>query len=256
VRCRGWPDIPPWPPCGIIVVFSRLFSVIESQSAPHEDAGLQAGGPIRVLIADDHEVVAEGVRCMLAREDGIVVVGSARNGREAVDQALEESPDVVLMDHLMPELNGIEAASMIRQRTPSTAIVMLSTIADPHHVVRALRAGVSAYVPKHGNLRDVVQAIRDVVAGRRYLHPEIADAVLNILMRGEASDAVSTLSPRERQVLQLIAEGHTNPEIAARLSLSPRSVETYRGRMMGKLEVHDIAGLVRFAIRHGISPLD
>jgi len=200
--------------------------------------------------------VVEGMRCVLAREDGILVVGSARNGREAVEQAQEHASDVVLMDHLMPELNGIEAASLIRQRLPSVAIVMVSTIADPHHVVRALRAGIAAYVPKQGNVRDVVQAIRDVAAGRRYLHPDIADAVLNLLMRGETTDAVSTLSSRERQVLQLIVEGHTSTEIATRLSLSPRSVETYRGRMMGKLEVRDVAGLVRFAIRHGISALD
>jgi len=236
--------------------FPRGSPVIESLSAPHEDAGAQAGGPIRVLIADDHEVVVEGVRCVLAREQGIAVIGTARNGREAVELAQETSPDVVLMDHLMPELNGIEAAAMIRQRLPATSIVMLSTVADPHHVVRALRAGVSAYVPKNGNVRDVLHAIREVVAGRRYLHPDIADAVLNILMRGETADAVSTLSSRERQVLQLIAEGHTNGEIATRLSLSPRSVETYRGRMMGKLEVYDMAGLVRFAIRHGLSALD
>jgi DNA-binding NarL/FixJ family response regulator len=200
--------------------------------------------------------VVEGMRCVLAREDGILVVGSARNGREAVEQAQEHASDVVLMDHLMPELNGIEAASLIRQRVPAIAIVMVSTIADPHHVVRALRAGIAAYVPKQGNVRDVVQAIREVAAGRRYLHPDIADAVLNLLMRGETTDAVSTLSSRERQVLQLIVEGHTSSEIAARLSLSPRSVETYRGRMMGKLEVRDLAGLVRFAIRHGISALD
>jgi DNA-binding NarL/FixJ family response regulator len=200
--------------------------------------------------------VVEGMRCVLAREDGILVVGSARNGREAVEQAQEHASDVVLMDHLMPELNGIEAASLIRQRLPAVAIVMVSTIADPHHVVRALRAGIAAYVPKQGNVRDVVQAIREVAAGRRYLHPDIADAVLNLLMRGETTDAVSTLSSRERQVLQLIVEGHTSTEIATRLSLSPRSVETYRGRMMGKLEVRDLAGLVRFAIRHGISALD
>jgi DNA-binding NarL/FixJ family response regulator len=210
-----------------------------------------------VLIADDHEVVSAGLRCVLEREPGIEVVGCVATGREAVDRVQLDAPDIVLMDYLMPELNGIEATLLIRQRDTAPCVVMLSTMADPSHVVRALRAGASGYVPKTGSVRDVLRAIHEVTAGRRYLHPDIADDVIGILMRGAgAEDASSMLSSRERQVLQLIAEGGTNAHIAGLLSLSPRSVETYRSRMMNKLGVRDLAGLVRFAIRHGISPLD
>ena len=213
--------------------------------------------PIRLLIADDHEVVVEGLRCVLARNEGIEVIACASTGRQAVEHAQLHTPDVVLMDYLMPELNGIEATLLIRQRLPATAVVMLSTSADPYHVVRALRAGASGYVAKGGNSTGLLHAIHEAVAGRRYVQPEIADRVLNILIKGgDEEDALAVLSSRERQVLQLIAEGHTNGQIADALSLSPRSVETYRSRMMDKLELRDVAALVRFAIRHGISPLD
>ena len=213
--------------------------------------------PIRLLIADDHEVVVEGLRCVLARQDGIEVVACASTGRQAVEQAQIHMPDVVLMDYLMPELNGIEATLLIRQRLPSTVVVMISTSADPYQVVRALRAGASGYVAKSGNTAGLLHAISEAVAGRRYVHPEIADRVLNILIKGDDEEnALTVLSSRERQVLQLIAEGRTNLEIAGELSLSPRSVETYRSRMMDKLQLRDVAALVRFAIRHGVSPLD
>ena len=210
-----------------------------------------------MLIADDHELVAEAMRCVLEREADIEVVGWAATGREALQLVQSERPDVVLMDHRMPELNGIEATSLISGRFPATSVVMVSTVSDPYHVVRALRAGAAGYVPKTAGVRHMVRAVREVIARRSYVHPALADDVLRLLARsGGAEDAPSLLSSRERQVLQLVAEGCRTAEIAERLSVSPRSVETYRTRMMAKLGVHDIAGLVRFAIRHGVISVD
>ena len=212
---------------------------------------------IRVLIADDHPVVAEGLQRLLADQPDIVVVGCVDNGREAVRRAVEEKPDVVLMDLVMPEMGGVEAAETIRKRTPGTNIVMLSMHTDREHVVRALRAGAAAWVPKKSAAREVVHAIRAVYAGRRYLPPALADEVLRALADPDlAQDPLARLSTRERQVLQQMAEGRGTAEIAQSLSVSPRTVETYRVRMMEKLRVHDLAGLVRFAIQRGLVPLE
>ena len=212
---------------------------------------------IRVLIADDHPVVAEGLRRLLSEQPDITVVGMVENGLDAVRSAVKEEPDVVLMDNAMPELNGIEAAELIRKRSPRTQVVMLSMHTDNEHVLRALRAGAAGYVPKRSAAREVVQAIRSVVAGRRYLHEALASEVLKAVSDPVAAqDPLSRLSTRERQVLQQIGEGRTTPEIAESLSLSPRTVETYRARMMQKLGVRELAGLVRFAIQRGLVPLD
>ena len=212
---------------------------------------------IRVLIADDHNVVAEGLRLLLAADKDIEVVGTARDGREAVRQAVELAPHVVLMDSTMPVLNGIEATRIIRQRCPETRVVILSVHADPMHVVRALRAGASGYVPKSSAGRDVIEAIRAVQAGRRYLHATIADEVVEQLVEPTAGeDPIALLSSRERQVLQLVAEGKSVADIASALSLSPRTVETYRARMMDKIGIRDVPGIVKFAIVHGLTSLD
>ena len=212
---------------------------------------------IRVLIADDHPVVAEGLRRLLSEQPDITVVGMVENGLDAVRSAVKEEPDVVLMDNAMPELNGIEAAELIRKRSPRTQVVMLSMHTDNEHVLRALRAGAAGYVPKRSAAREVVQAIRSVVAGRRYLHEALASEVLKTVSDPVAAqDPLARLSTRERQVLQQIGEGRTTPEIAESLSLSPRTVETYRARMMQKLGVRELAGLVRFAIQRGLVPLD
>ena len=212
---------------------------------------------IRVLIADDHEVVGEGLRRLLGDQPDIVVVGCVENGREAVRVAVAESPDVVLMDYAMPELNGVDAAEMIRKRCPYTKIVMLSMHTDTEHVVRALRAGAAGYVPKKSAAREVVAAIREVTAGRRYLHRPLADEVLARLTGPQAlEDPLERLSSRERQVLQQLAEGRSTNEIATSLCLSPRTVETYRARMMEKLDLRDFASLVRFAIQRGLVSLE
>jgi len=212
---------------------------------------------IRVLIADDHKVVADGLLHMLQAQDGIEVVGTARSGREAVHRTLELQPDVVIMDSNMPELNGIEATRQLRERECPSRVVMLSVHAEPQHVVRALRAGASGYVPKSSAGTDVVDAVRAVHSGKRYLHPTIAHEVLELLVEAEkAEDPVSRLSSRERQVLQLIAEGNAVSDIASALSLSVRTVETYRARLMEKLDIRDVPSLVKFAIRNGITSLE
>jgi DNA-binding NarL/FixJ family response regulator len=212
---------------------------------------------IRVLIADDHKVVADGLLHMLQAQEGIEVVGTARSGREAVQRTMELQPDVVIMDSNMPDLNGIEATRQLRERECRARVVMLSVHAEPQHVVRALRAGASGYVPKSSAGTDVVEAVRTVHRGKRYLHPTIAHEVLEQLVEAErAEDPVSRLSSRERQVLQLIAEGNTVSGIASALSLSVRTVETYRARLMEKLDMRDVPSLVKFAIRNGITSLE
>lgn len=212
---------------------------------------------IRVLIADDHKVVADGLLHMLQAQEGMEVVGTARSGREAVQRTMELQPDIVIMDSNMADLNGIEATRQLRERDSPARVVMLSVHAEPQHVVRALRAGVSGYVPKSSAGTDVVDAVRAVHSGKRYLHPTIAHEVLEQLVDAEkAEDPVSRLSSRERQVLQMIAEGNGVSDIAAALSLSVRTVETYRARLMEKLDIRDVPSLVKFAIRNGITSLE
>jgi DNA-binding NarL/FixJ family response regulator len=212
---------------------------------------------IRVLIVDDHKVVADGLLHMLQAQDGMEVVGTARSGREAVQRALELQPDIVIMDSNMADLNGIEATRQLRERDSPARVVMLSVHAEPQHVVRALRAGASGYVPKSSAGTDVVDAVRAVYSGKRYLHPSIAHEVLEQLVEAEkAEDPASRLSSRERQVLQMIAEGNGVSDIASALSLSVRTVETYRARLMEKLDIRDVPSLVKFAIRNGITSLE
>jgi DNA-binding NarL/FixJ family response regulator len=212
---------------------------------------------IRVLIADDHPVVSEGLCRLLREQADITVIGTVENGREAVRRAVDEQPDVVVMDNAMPELNGIEATELIRKRSPGTRVLMLSMHTDGEHVMRALRAGASGYIAKRSAAREVIEAVRTVSAGRRYLHEPLATELLKAVSDPElAQDPLARLSSRERQVLQQLAEGRSGAEIAAALSLSPRTVETYRARMMQKLGVHELAGLVRFAIQRGLVPLE
>jgi DNA-binding NarL/FixJ family response regulator len=213
--------------------------------------------PIRVLIADDHNVVAEGLRYLIERERDMEVVACIGDGREAVRSSMQTNPDVVLMDIAMPELNGTEATRMICERRPNTRVIMLSMYSDPAHVYRALEAGASGYVLKKSVAKEVVDAIRIVTGGRRYLSAPLADKVIdNLVGKKKTEDPVERLSSRERQVLQMLAEGFSVVDISHKLSLSPKTVETYRARMMEKLEIYDLAGLIKFAIQQGISSLD
>lgn len=212
---------------------------------------------IRVLIADDHGVVAEGLRFVVEAQPDMEVIACIQDSREAVRRAIETQPDVVLIDHAMPELNGAEATHLIRERCAGTRVIILSMYSNRVHVLRALQAGATGYVVKKSAAKEVVDAIRVVHKGGRYLSKELADSVIDQVVQKTASeDPLTRLSSRERQVLQMLVEGHAVAHIAATLSLSPKTVETYRARMMEKLGIQDFATLVKFAIQHGITSLE
>jgi len=212
---------------------------------------------IRVILADDHAVVRDGLAVLLEAQSDLEVVGVAANGRQAVRLAQELRPDVVVMDIAMPELNGIEATRQIHDAVTSTQVLVLSMHSTTEHIFRALQAGARGYLLKDSAGAEVVDAIRVVHAGRRYLSQKIASTVVDdyISERHRASP-LDSLSPRERQILQLVAEGKSSAEAAAMLFLSPKTVDTYRSRMMQKLDIDDLPTLVKFAIQHGVTQLD
>ena len=215
---------------------------------------------IRVLVADDHAIIREGLRVMLGNQPDMEVVGIAANGREAIRIVSEQEPDVAVMDISMPELNGIEATQQMLSRYPHLRVIVLSIHETKAYVFRALRAGVKGYLIKETAGLEVVDAVRAVYRGQRYLSKRIADLLMDAsLLQSETSMDVSpleALSPREREILQLVAEGNTSQEIAKRLSISPKTVDTYRSRLMQKIKVQDTAGLVKFAIQHGVISLE
>jgi DNA-binding NarL/FixJ family response regulator len=207
---------------------------------------------IRILIVDDHAVVAEGLQALISAQHDMEVVGLAENGHEAVRKCAELQPDLVVMDNSMPELNGTEATRIITKRSPGVRVVMLSMHSTSAQVQRAFAAGVGGYVLKGSVGRELLDAVRAVDAGRRYLSRSLEEGLLDLLGTDGSEDPVQRLSARERQVLQLMAEGASMVAISELLSLSRKTVETYRSRMMDKLEIHDLAGLIRFAYRHGL----
>ena len=207
---------------------------------------------IRVLLADDHALMREGLRALLNATPDIEVVGEVRTGCEAQRQVLQLNPDVVLMDIAMPDLNGIEAAQMIHLKCPTVRIVMLSMHATAEYVYRAFAAGASGYLLKEMAVEEVITAVRTVHGGGRYLSPALAESMPDP-GSGYARGPVDSLSTRERQVLQLVVEGRTSSEIARMIHLSPKSVETYRSRLMLKLGVRDLPSLVKFALEHGLT---
>jgi DNA-binding NarL/FixJ family response regulator len=211
---------------------------------------------ITVLIADDHAVVRDGLRLLLESEADIEVVGVAADGREAVDATLKLTPDVVIMDLAMPHLNGVDAAALILEKREATRIVMLSMLSTVDHVFRALQAGALGYLRKESAGSEVVTAVRAVYAGRRYLSKKITEsAVDDYIVKRATESPLHSLSQREREILQLIVEGMSGVDIARQLNLSPKTVDTYRSRMMNKLGIADLPGLVKFAIQHGLTPL-
>ena len=212
---------------------------------------------MKILIADDHDVVAEGLRHVIEAQADMQVIACVANGNEAVRCAIDSGPDIIVMDYAMPELNGTEATRMIRERCPQIGIVMLSMYSDPGYVARALQAGAAGYIVKKSAASEVVEAIREVNAGRRYLSRQFTDGTIDkFIQDATAGDPLTRLSSRERQVLQLLAEGHSNADIASTLALSPKSVETYRARMEQKLGLHDLASLVKFAIQNGVISIE
>ena len=199
--------------------------------------------PISVILVDDHEVVRDGLRHLIELQPDLKFLGGFGDGVAAVRFAASAHPDVAIVDIAMPRMNGIEVTRQIHDICPGTEVLILSMHADPEFIYQAFRAGARGYIIKESAGGEVVSAVRTLRTGTRYLSK-----------RGE-DNPIERLSARERQVLQLIVEGRTSAEVAERLSLSPKSVDTYRSRMMKKLEIEDLASLVKFAIRHGITSL-
>lgn len=208
---------------------------------------------IRILLADDHALLREGLRALLEAAGDIAVAGEASTGREAETLVSELHPDVLLMDVAMPDLNGIEAARAIHAKFPSVRIMMLSMHATAEYVYRAFDAGASGYLLKEMASDEIINAVRTVHQGAGYVSPALAETVAAFRIKGRLRSPIDSLSTRERQVLQLVVEGKTSSEIARIVSLSPKSVQTYRSRLMTKLGVADVPALVKFAIEHGLT---
>ena len=214
---------------------------------------------ITVLLADDHAVVRDGLRMILDAQADIHVVATSGDGRDAVRQTQRLRPDVALLDIAMPELNGIEAARQIRLVSPKTRTIILSMHSSEEHVYQALEAGAQGYLLKESAGADVVDAVRTVHSGRRYLGQGVSELLVDAyvaLRSGQGPTRLASLSPREREVLQLLAEGRSTTEIAQTLSLSPKTVHTYKSRVRVKLGVDNLPDLVRFAIQHNLTPLE
>jgi DNA-binding NarL/FixJ family response regulator len=211
---------------------------------------------LRVFLADDHAVVRDGLRYMLEAQGEVEIVGEAVNGFEAVREVERLRPDVVVMDIAMPVLNGTEATQRIGEVSSSTQVVILSMYSSAEHIFQAFQAGALGYVLKESAGMEVFEAVQAVAAGRRYLSQKITETVVDdyVRHRKEAvqQTPLQTLSGREREILQFVVEGKTSSEIAEALYLSPKSVETYRSRLMQKLGLENVSGLVRFAMQHGI----
>jgi DNA-binding NarL/FixJ family response regulator len=214
---------------------------------------------IRILLADDHRLFRDGLRTLLDQREDMEVGGEAVDGPAAVPAAVQHKPDIVLMDISMPELNGIEATRKIVADRATTRVIMLSMHSDQRFVTESLRAGASGYVLKDCAIDELIEAIRTVTRKQIFLSATIAESVIKdyIGLTVNRSDSVfSTLSAREREVLQLLAEGNSTKEIAARLEVSIKTVETHRKQIMDKLDIHSIAELTKYAIREGLTPLD
>jgi two-component system response regulator NreC len=211
---------------------------------------------IRVLLADDHTLIRAGLRMVVAAQPDLTVVGEVGDGREAVAMAQNLKPNVVVMDIGMPGLNGIEAARQIRAALPETQVVMLSMHSDESYILRALKAGAKAYLLKDSAEPDLARAIRAAAAGKSFFSPAVAKVLLEDYMRAMqrsgAEDSYEILSAREREILQLVAEGHSSKEIADLLHLSVYTVETHRARVMQKLNLRGIPELILYAVRKGI----
>jgi two-component system, NarL family, response regulator NreC len=215
---------------------------------------------IRVVLAEDHKIVRQGLAALLGSEPDIEVVGEASDGREAVQVCARLAPDVIVMDVGMPGLNGVDATRLVRKESPSTRVVILSMYACEEYVRPAIRAGASGYLLKGAGLNDLVAAIRAVASGEAFFSPAVAKILIREAIAhgatGASPNSGADLSGREREVLQLVGEGKTSPEIAKLLHLSVKTIEGHRSRIMAKLDVHELAGLVRCAVRLGLVSTD
>lgn len=206
--------------------------------------------PVSVLLAEDHQLVRQGLRVLLERE-GFEVVGEASNGHEAVELATKLRPDLAVLDFVMPRLNGLDAAVRIQKQSPTTRSILLTMYTEDQYVLEALRNGLRGYVIKTQASGDLVQAIREVLRNGFYLSPGISRAVVDAYL-SRTSMPADPLTSREREVLQLVAEGRTTKEVASLLGLSVKTAESHRTKIMSKLDIHETAGLVRYTIRRGL----
>jgi two-component system response regulator NreC len=215
---------------------------------------------IRVLIADDHKIMLAGLRSLLEKQTDFEVVAEAENGRKAVQMAQGSKPDIVVMDVSMPDLNGIEATKQIIESLPETRVIALSMHSDKRFVMGMLRAGASGYLLKDCASQELANAIQQVAGGKKYLSPEITGVIIDDLLLGGSSEDVATaasqLSAREREVLQLIAEGWSTKQIASHLYVSVKTIETHRRQIMKKLDLHTIADLTKYAVREGLTSIE
>ncbi len=213
--------------------------------------------PIRILLADDHDLVRAGFRSLLQSFEGIQVIGEAANGHEALRLVETLKPDLVLMDIAMPELNGLEATARIAKEHPQVRVMILSMHANEEYARRAIRAGAQGYLLKRASTAELELAVRAVARGEPYLSPAISKHLLaDFARQPEPANPLDKLSPRQREILQLIAEGHSRKDIADKLSISVKSFDVYRSEIMQALEIEDTAGLVRFAIQNGLVSLE
>jgi DNA-binding NarL/FixJ family response regulator len=213
---------------------------------------------ITVFLADDHTIVRDGLRYLLEAHDNIKVIGEASNGRDAVKKVKNLQPNIVIMDIVMADLNGIEATEQICRECPSTRVVMLSMQSSSESILRSLKAGASGYLLKESAGRELINAIYTVNSGQRYLSTKVSDQMAGAYLEQTQGiqDPLSVLSQREREVLQLVVEGQTSAEIAEKLFLSVKTIETYRSRLMQKIGIKNIPGLIKFAIQHGLTSLE
>lgn len=211
---------------------------------------------IKILVADDHQVVRAGLRFLFEKQQDMEVVGEAENGRATVRLAENLAPDVIIMDISMPDLNGIDATRQILAQNAGIRVIALSMHSDRRFVERMLGAGAAGYTLKNRPFEELVNAVRTVAAGQTYLCPEVASIVVKEYVSNTAADDASVLSAREREVLQLVAEGRSTKDIASRLNVSGKTIETHRQNIMKKLEIKNMADLVKYAIREGLTSLE
>ncbi len=213
---------------------------------------------IRIMLADDHALIRAGLRALLKSIEGVEVIAEASNGHETLEAVERRQPDVILMDIAMPELNGLETAARILKRWPKVKIIMLSMHANDEYLRQALGAGAAGYLLKGADPAELELALKSVIRGETYLTPAVSKRLVQEFLQqdGEPVKSQSELTPRQREILQMIAEGHSTKEIAHRLELSVKTVETHRAAIMKRLDIHDVPGLVRYAIRAGLITTD
>jgi DNA-binding NarL/FixJ family response regulator len=211
---------------------------------------------VRLALVDDHAIIREGLRSLLGQNSFIEIVGEAATGRECLARIEEWRPDVVIMDISMPDINGIEVTRILKNQWPQIKVIIFSMHSTSEYIYRAFQAGTCGYVLKESIGSELINAIKAVQSNKRYLSKSLDDTDLEMNILAAAKSPLTSLSNRERQVLQLVVEGATSASIANRLTLSPKTVETYRSRIMEKLGLHDIPSLVKFAIQHGLTSVE